>query len=212
MKIRDIVIETPLPSDWDTSVYDKNTSFKKRVAYAKERAKKIGAGSSRIVFEIPYEGRKTVLKIAKNSKGVAQNDQEARILSDWFIKQSYSQFFVPMIDHQDVEEDPTWLHIEYASPISISEFKSHFGCTPDTLVNYTHAVLGKGRSSPDTYIKNGLIDEDNENVNDFVELVGNTDLHIHDMSRIKNWGKYNGVPVMVDVGLSTEVYDKFYAR
>jgi hypothetical protein len=65
----------PPPESWDRGVFHK--SFKKQLDYAIERAAKIGTGSSRVVFEIEYEGRPTVLKIAKNAKGLAQNEKEA---------------------------------------------------------------------------------------------------------------------------------------
>jgi hypothetical protein len=64
----------PPPDSWDTGIFKK--SYKKQIDYALERAAKIGTGSSRVVFEIEYEGRPTVLKIAKNAKGLAQNEKE----------------------------------------------------------------------------------------------------------------------------------------
>jgi len=36
-------------------------------------AKRLGGGSSRVAFLIDYQGRKTILKVAKNNKGLAQS-------------------------------------------------------------------------------------------------------------------------------------------
>ena len=74
--------EMPLPADWDPAQYQQGTSFKQRLAYSLERAKKLGAGSSRVAMTIEYQGRPTVLKIAKNNKGLAQNNVEADILGE----------------------------------------------------------------------------------------------------------------------------------
>ena len=72
MKLHEILSEAPLPDDWDKSAYKSDKSFASQLRYAQERAKKIGAGSSRVAFEIEHQGRPTVLKIAKNKKGLAQ--------------------------------------------------------------------------------------------------------------------------------------------
>lgn len=62
-----------LPDDWDESKFGHDKVFYKRVQYAKLKAKQIGSGTSRVAFIIPDQGRNTVLKVAKNKKGMAQN-------------------------------------------------------------------------------------------------------------------------------------------
>lgn len=79
------LVESPLPDDWDKSTFKKGIPFKKQLDYAIERAEKIGSGSSRVAFEIEYKGRPTILKIAKNAKGLAQNEEEASLLSEPYI-------------------------------------------------------------------------------------------------------------------------------
>ena len=54
--------------------FSKLHSFQKRVQYCNERLQRLGAGSSRIAYKLNEE---RVLKIAKNSKGIAQNEKEA---------------------------------------------------------------------------------------------------------------------------------------
>ena len=63
-----VIDEAPLPPDWDETQFTPKTSFKQRLAYALERAKKLGAGSSRVAMIIEYQGRPTALKVAKNKK------------------------------------------------------------------------------------------------------------------------------------------------
>lgn len=81
MRIIEILNETPLPDDWDKGKFvKKDNSFKSIINYAKERAKRIGSGSSRVAFIVQYQGRETVLKIAKNNKGIYQNRQEIDLI------------------------------------------------------------------------------------------------------------------------------------
>jgi len=97
MKIIELINETPLPSDWDSSKFNTSNSFESIVDYALERSKKIGTGSSRIAFEVEYEGRPTILKIAKNKKGLAQNEVESKMLSDGYIEKM--ELTIPLIDY-----------------------------------------------------------------------------------------------------------------
>ena len=73
------VDEMAVPIDWDPKHFQHGKSFKARLQYALERAKKIGAGSSRIATVIEDGGRPTVLKIAKNRRGLLQNNAEVSI-------------------------------------------------------------------------------------------------------------------------------------
>ena len=62
--IKKIIMEAPLPDDWDHSTYTHGKSFASKLKYATDRASKVGTGSSRVAFLIEYQGRQTVLKIA----------------------------------------------------------------------------------------------------------------------------------------------------
>ena len=123
------IIEAPLPDDWDKRMFDRSTPFKKMVAYAKERAKQVGRGSSRVAFEIPYQGRKTVIKVALNGKGLAQNREEARLLSDGHI--ASIGIVIPLIDLSDIYSDDSFRYF-------ISSMKSSYvtaNTSPETLLN-----------------------------------------------------------------------------
>ena len=50
----DILDEMPLPADWDPAQYGPKTTFKARLAYALERAKRLGTGSSRVAKANAY--------------------------------------------------------------------------------------------------------------------------------------------------------------
>ena len=99
MKITDILklVEAPLPDDWDKEVYKSPTSFKEIVDYATDNSTHIASGSSRVAFEIPYSGRVTALKVAKNAKGLRQNMEEVKLLTNNYIQDSGAT--IPMIDY-----------------------------------------------------------------------------------------------------------------
>lgn len=46
MRLKEILTEAPLPDDWDKEKFSPKVSFSQQIAYAKERAKQIGVGSS----------------------------------------------------------------------------------------------------------------------------------------------------------------------
>ena len=94
---KQFLIETPLPDDLYDAVFNPNVPFIKRVRYAKERAKRLGAGSSRVAFLTPYQGRNTVLKVAKNGKGIVQNEEELTLLEDWYLNKL--GITIPLIDY-----------------------------------------------------------------------------------------------------------------
>jgi len=203
----DVLDEMPLPPDWDAAVFDAETPFATRVKYAQARARKLGKGSSRVAFAIPYEGRETVLKIALNRKGLAQNEVEAEIMRDHYVKNL--DIVIPMIDYDERTAQPTWLHVELATKAKAGDFVKACGTSLEDLVAYVGQHLGHHQFR---FRKPSRIpDVDAELTNHFMDLVGNYDLPLPDLERLANWGIYQNRPVLVDVGLSTVVYDEFYA-
>jgi hypothetical protein len=213
MKLNDILKEAPLPPDWDKNKFHSNTPFIQRVRYAQDRAKKLGTGSSRIAFEIEYEGRPTVLKIAKNKKGIAQNDFESQMFGDYYVLGL--GITIPMIDHDEENDPPTWIHTEKAEKMKPAQFKQFFsGLGSDAMMDAVMYLSGKEirRSEPspeDVELYNELY-EDNEYINSMVDLIGNYDVHPGEYRWLANWGVYNNAPVIIDIGGSSEVLEKFY--
>jgi len=212
MKVHELLREAPLPPDWDKSTYKSNVSFAKRVRYAVARAQKIGTGSARIAFEIEYEGRPTILKIAKNKKGIAQNEYESQMLGDYYVKDL--GITIPMIDYDEENDPPVWLHVEKAEKMKPTQFKKFFnGLTPDELIELAKYMTGKWgiQVSPEVQEQFEQIYENNEAVNSLVDLIGNYDINPADFSRLANWGIYKNRPVIIDVGFSTQVMKQHYS-
>lgn len=209
MKLEELITEAPLPDEWDQAMYDPKVSFSKRIAYAKDRASKLGTGSSRVAFEIPYQGRNTVLKIAKNKKGLAQNEYESEMLNDYYLHGL--NLTIPIIDYDEKSHPPTWIHVEKAAKVTPSMFKKYFGVSPDELVRLSKHMSGKQRYSGDTSYWDEL-SENNEHVNNFINLIGNYDIQPGDFGRLANWGLYNGSIVIIDIGGSSDIIKQYYMR
>jgi len=201
------LIEAPLPDDWDAVIYSERVPFAQRIKYAKAKAKQLGVGTSRVAFEIPYEGRRTVLKIAKNAKGMAQNSEEATALEDWYL--SKLKITIPLIDYDESSDNPTWIHTEFTTKAKEADFKKATGGTLQQFIEYCVGQSGRdlrGRPLP----KN--IDPESELVQSFTDYVGNYTHHPwREYTSLRNWGIYQGNPVIIDIGLSDDVWKDHYS-
>ena len=214
-----VLDEMPLPADWDPAAMGQGTSFKARLAYALERAKKLGTGSSRVAMTIEYEGRQTVLKVAKNAKGLAQNSVEADILSDGYANQL--GILIPIIDYDEQHREPHWIHTEVAQKATDKQLCAIMKCENlSQLVNMAWAITGKKRyvGTYQTYIDNfqkkGYSEDDIETVSHYANLLADLhmqfDVELGDFTRKANWGLYHGKPVIVDVGFNSNVMNQYY--
>lgn len=209
LTFKQFLLEAPLPDDWDKQIYNERNSFAKRINYAKERAKRLGGGSSRVAFKIPYQGRDTVLKVAKNVKGMAQNEHEVDALNDYYL--SGLGIVIPMIDYDKDSQKPTWVHLELASKATPSEFKRQTGGGPRDLIAYARKLTGKKNNSwmmgnPD------VINGESEVVQAFVDYAGSYDHPLGDYATLSNWGIFRGRLVIIDIGLSDDIYKTYYSR
>jgi hypothetical protein len=208
--------EMALPADWDPAALGHDKTFKSRLEYALQRAPRLGGGSSRVAFVIPDNGRDTVLKIAKNSKGVAQNEAEVDILTDGYVGKL--DIVIPIVDYDKLNPQPTWLQTELAQKASQAALCKIMKCGRGlwTLTGYANMILGDdlGARSAKEHLKT-LSPEDaeifKEYAHDLANLVSNTSLKMGDFDRAANWGLYNGRPVVIDLGFTTEVVP-LYAR
>ena len=218
MKIENILKhlqEAPLPDDWDKSIYSDRVSFKKRIEYAKQHAKRIGGGSARVAFEIPYQGRQTVLKVAKNRKGMAQNEEEAGMLRTAEVLGASGSVVVPMIDYDETQSQPTWLHVEYARKLkSTNEFKRLTGFELEDLLAYAAKISSlnfPGRQKEFSKEFEEAVWKEDSFAYDLVSFIGNTEMHLGDLTRPANWGVYKNRPVIIDMGASEDIIRKFYS-
>lgn len=234
MRLKDLlqpINEAPLPDGgerfspeqaaFDEDIFKKQISYAKRMKYVEERAKKIGKGSSRSAFEIMYNGRKTVLKVAHNKKGAAQNEVEVGILEDNYAQQI--GIVVPIIDYDEKNDPPAWIHVEYAEKTTEPKLCKIMKCGK---LDYLISAV-KDNAGMKTFWKyDNVINEirqkfryDDDDIEIFEEYVGaitdlvtSFDLLPADFGRAANWGIFDGKPVIIDAGFNSEIMLTHYSR
>jgi GNAT superfamily N-acetyltransferase len=208
--------EMPLPVDWDPAALGAGKTFKDRLQYALERAKKIGTGSARVAFTIDFEGRPTVLKVAKNNKGLAQNNAELGILDDGYTGQL--DIVIPLIDYDKRNPSPIWIQTELAKKVTAKRLAELLHCTDvyeflDCVYAIVHprakpTVPSRLEQTKQRLIANGKSEQDVEKFVDYVDavvtLLHSSTLEFGDLRQLANWGEYQGRPVIIDLGFTEE--------
>lgn len=204
MRMKDFLSETPLPDDWDQDqmVARPGTTIKSRLGYALERAQRIGQGSSRVALVIEFQGRPTVLKVAKNRKGMAQNLEEVNILSDGYF--SKLGILIPLIDY-DQSGSVSWLQTEMAAPFKSREaLAAALGCDIMKLLSYSRRI-GMGFSDKFLDVAPERRADVQELATSLDDLANNSTLDLDDCMQPSNWGMYQGRPVIIDAGFAGSV-------
>lgn len=215
MRFHDIIVETPLPPDWDSSVYTPASSYKQRIDYAVKRAQKMGTGSSRVAFVIEYQGRKTILKVAKNKKGMAQNEAEAALLSDGYLSQM--DIAIPIIDYDEQHSQPVWIHTEMAQKATEKQLCSLMKCRKlfDLVYHANGIASGKNMGQFQRDYQSKMSEDDFETFLSYsdklTDLANSFDINISDFARAANWGLFNGEPVVIDLGFTEDVRKNHYS-
>ena len=88
-------------------------SFAGKIKFASQYLTRIGSGSGRIVYDI--DGQK-VLKLARNPKGVAQNEMESNIGTYYDTRHIVTEIF-------EVADDETWIVSEKAKKVNEKRIK-----------------------------------------------------------------------------------------
>ena len=219
------VDEMALPADWDPAALGHDKTFKSRLEYAKDRAQRLGGGSSRVAFVIPDNGRETVLKIAKNKKGMAQNEAELEVLDDGYLGKL--DIVIPLVDYDKQNPTPTWIQTEKANKVSqqkLAKMLHAGGRWP--MTNFLYAVdnlLRRKQQYMPTLdqIKKDMVDTGSteqdidiflDYVNQVADLVNSSNLLSGDFGTASNWGEYQGRPVIIDLGYTSAVHDLYWGR
>lgn len=209
--IYDELLDEDYPSSFNMEEFKELTSFNKRIKYCEANLKRISSGSSRIVYAIDNE---KVLKLAKNSKGLAQNE----------IEISYSQYH----DLDDIvaktfdyEKNNLWVEMELARKVKVADFKRVVGFDfkqyAVAITNYGNQVNAQKNRLKYDKLDKELIEQmwENEFVYDVFSFIGNYDLPVGDLTRLNSYGmvKRNGndAIVIIDYGLTHEVYTSYYS-
>jgi len=192
---------------------NKINSFTEKGKFLANYLPRISSGSGRIVYEI---NDKYVLKFAKNTKGISQNEVEAGIGTD-----SYFDNIVTQVIAED--DDYKWIVSEKAKKVTEKRIVELTGIP--SLYEY-YIYLNNNYVDNKPYLKRrgfGQYHQDYEiinilNENEFTqsiqELILNYDLLPGDLGRASTYGEviHDGQPtiVLVDYGLNDDVYSRHY--
>jgi hypothetical protein len=200
--------EANYPEGFNVDEFKALPSFAARMKYVKARLPKVAQGSARAVFIVDDT---TVLKVAMNEKGKAQNDVEADV---------GRQGNYPVAQVFEVGDGGVWVEMEKAIKATPKLFKQLAGVdikTFDQVVRYYDMDI-KGRagyiSRPQGY--DDLVSGDNELINDVLSLMADYDMPGGDIGRISSWGVVNRGGqqklVLIDFGLTNAVWRDYYAK
>jgi len=210
------VIETELLEDYPNSFsideFKKLNSFASRVRYCEEHLKRISSGSSRIVYKIDDE---KVLKLAKNKKGLAQNEIEIEYSQYQDINNITARVF-------DIDANNLWIEMELARRLKTSDFLKITGFEWKDYVaaihNHGEDAHAKGRNDKKQYIDvdPGIVEAmwEDDFFDAMFDYLGHFKIPVGDLKRTSSYGvvKRDGkdTVVMIDYGLTSDVYKSYY--
>ena len=199
---------------FSTDTLNSIDGFKEKVQYCTScLGKYIGAGSSRVVFKID---NKTVVKLAYNEAGYAQNKEE----SQWgenryeFLPKAYES-----------NPDGSWIISEFVLPVNESDFAQYFSANLDEQslgMIHTFSEFCEFIWSVENSRNNGAwqffsdrklgILRSNRFLNEVADYIEATGVSVGDLTVIHNWGKRvsDGMPVLLDAGWKKGIGDEFY--
>jgi hypothetical protein len=197
------------PEGWDMDHFKSLPSYKARGQYAKQKLGHLGTGSARVVFEI---NDTTVLKLARNTKGLAQNNLEADI-------SNYGYDFVAKVF--DAEPKDLWIEAEKARKMARKDFKNLTGFSFVDFTNALHNEASKINFKKLSIPKPVSLEAsqeiyDDDMFNDILSFIADYDIAPGDFYRISSWGvvERDGaeVPVLVDYGVNNTTLNDLYIK
>lgn len=209
-----LVKEMAYPTWFDMEVFKSLPSFNARVKYCNEKLQRISSGTARIVYKIDNE---KVLKLAKNRKGIAQNETEG---GDYYLQQigCFAKIY-------DIDENYLWIEMQLARKVKKSDFKRLTGYDWDVMrnwilycVNGYNGMIGYDKEYEQIFRSEEW--EENYEYSIFSEIeeyLGNYQIKgWGDLLRFSSWGVVteDGEErlVIIDYGLSNDVLNNYYLR
>lgn len=163
--------------------------------YAGRYLQEMGRGTSRAAFVLT---NRSVLKVALNSKGVAQNETELDVFTNPKTKAIIARIL-------DADNKGRWLISELVKPLrSEDEFERLTGIEFDDM---DAAVVATYREQPVPEHLRG-----NPFIQALVTTMREASLLPGDLVKVDSWGQTpDGRAVLLDYGFTGEVWDKHYS-
>lgn len=188
-------------------------NFASLKTFCDNKFEKLSSGSGRLVYIIDET---TVLKLAKNKKGLAQNEQETNA----YYNNVFGTDFAKIHDYFETEEGVWWLVAEKANKLTAAKFKEITGFPVKLMFEVIRADVDMAKtynSSPIRGISEDVLEAIREDpfYQMIRELCIDLSYSIGDLVRMNSYGwvvKEDGTEeiVIVDYGLSDDVYDEHY--
>jgi hypothetical protein len=185
------------------------TTFAERIRYCEAFLQRISSGSSRIVYKIDDE---KVLKLAKNKKGLAQNEVE--------IEYSHEDLGEVLATIYDYDPNNLWVEMELARKLKVADFKKitgfNFKDYAAAVHNYGDTANGRGRGHK-MEVDEKIVEQmwEDEFVYGIFQYIGNYGIPAGDLIRLSTYGivKEDGEErvVIIDYGLTSDVYSSYYS-
>lgn len=206
--IRELVeefIDEKYPEEFSFKELEDIRSYSGKLKYAEKHLQKLASGSARVVYKVDED---KVLKIAKNKKGLAQNQVEA---------QGYLQQYEIVAKIFDTDDDDYWIEMEYAKKITPSNFRDLTGVDLKELNAFLLLTRMENKFPEQGYRVGANRREKMKNiefVNQLMKFIYDNNMESGDFGRISSWGKVirDGFEqvVLVDYGLTNSVYEDYY--
>lgn len=214
-----VIQEMAYPTSFNIEEFKSIRSFADRVKYCENRLKKLGAGTSRRVYQIDNE---KCLKLAKNRKGIAQNIEEINLGNDIYAGSCFTKVY-------DYDQNGLFVEMELARRAKESDFKRLVGVPFDvycdiivrTAANYlpnnnqSRNWINKSMEDSYEYVMDNI--DDFEFINEVIEYMANFQVKAYgDLQRLSSYGVVirNGQEkmVIVDFGLTEDVFNTYYKK
>lgn len=198
------------PEGFSLDEFKNLNSYAKKMKYAESHlGKPIGRGSSRVVYRVDND---KVLKLAKNRKGIAQNEAETNFYGDTY----YDDIIAKVIDFDDI--DGYWTEMELAYKVKVDDFKRLWGIKFKDLYFYLEKRYQENKGKRANWYVDDKVKEILENSDEVMHLVSfmfdSTTLP-GDLCKLNSWGlvkrEYGETLVLIDFGYTSEVYDSYYS-
>ena len=207
--------EMAYPTSFYFQEFDAINSYAGKLKYATQHLQRISSGSSRVIFKIDNE---KVLKVAKNIKGLAQNNTE----QDYTIQQWYGDIVAKVFKIGDTikDEGPFYLEMELAKKISPKRFQQLLGFTLQDLELYLRRqafLHHKTRYNVSVTPEFMTTMDNHEFIQSLWDMIQNFAMEYPgDFGRANSYGEVlrDGKPtlVLIDFGLSSQTWVDYYAK
>jgi hypothetical protein len=173
-------------------------TYTARKDYAERNLKHLSSGSSRIVYLTPGE---TIIKLAKNDKGIAQNGAEANPK----MKSKYLNKILSCAANN------VWLETQFLNKVTEKEFEEMTGLKFNDFGEAIRYGLKDVSGNSDKKKPDNFQEVEKSDIYKEMKSIGEKfKLMPGDLARISSWGEKDGKPVLIDAGLTQGVYEDFY--